>query len=240
GGADRLDVVRGRDDRGARLAEELRRRAVGRHRREDRPLGGEVLEDLPGEDAPPAAAGLRDEQEERLRVALELERAPPRHVRVQLEPVAEPELLRPVAVGRAEVADEARDDVEAAPGERLQERPRAALAEEAPGVRDPEALGAVVLEPGEVVEVAAVRDRYDPAFWLERAHLLGDRIRDGDDRVRGARHRPSDRALAALLHAHEAALRPPVRVRAERVAEVGDPARARLLRRGADEVDGAR
>src|SRR5207244_13184462 len=102
----------------------------------------------------------------------------------ELEPGAEPEPFGPRAVGRAEVADEARHDVEVAPGERLQERPRAALAEEAPGVRDPEALGRPVLEPSEVVEVTAVRDRHDTALRLERAHLLGDRVRDGDDRVR--------------------------------------------------------
>ena len=55
------------------------------------------------------------------------------------KPVAEPERLRPLAVGRAEVADEARLDVEPRLGERRQERPRVALAEEAAGVGDPEA-----------------------------------------------------------------------------------------------------
>ncbi len=81
------------------------------------------------------------------------------NVRDQLEPVAEPEALGPLAVGGAEVADEAGDDVEPRLGERGQERPRVAPAEEAAGVRDPEAGRVAVLEPGEVVEVAAVRDR---------------------------------------------------------------------------------
>ena len=87
----------------------------------------------------PAAAGLRDQQQQRLRVALELERAAARRVRDQLEPVAEAERLGPLAVGRAEVAEEARDDVVEAELQRGQERPRVALAEERAGVRDPEA-----------------------------------------------------------------------------------------------------
>ena len=48
---------------------------------------------------------------------------------------------RPLAVGGAEVADEARDDA-VDPRERGQERPRVALAEERAGVRDPEPLAA--------------------------------------------------------------------------------------------------
>ena len=112
------DVVRRRDDAGAGLADQLRGGAVRRHGGEDRPLGGEVLEHLPGEDAAAAAAGLGDQQQQRLGVALQLERAAARHVRDQLEPVAEPERLRPLAVGRAEVADEAGDDVEPGVGER--------------------------------------------------------------------------------------------------------------------------
>ena len=107
------DVVRCGHDAGARLADQLRRGAVGRHGGEDRPLGGQVLEDLPREDAAAAAARLGDQQEQRLRVALQLERAPARDERVQLEAVAELEALRPLAVGAAEVADEARDHVEA-------------------------------------------------------------------------------------------------------------------------------
>ena len=77
----------------------------------------------------------------------------------QLQPVAEAELLDPLAVGRLEVAGEAGHDVvQAGGGERGEERPRVALAEEAARVSEPEALARAVLEPGEVVEVAAVRD----------------------------------------------------------------------------------
>src|SRR5581483_2223414 len=98
-------------------------------------------------------------------------------VRDDLQAVGEPERLRPLAVGGAEVADEARDDVQPRLGERGQEGTRRALAEEAARVRDPEALAAAVLEPGEVVEVAAVRDRGHRAARRERPRLLGDRLR---------------------------------------------------------------
>src|SRR5207237_6393373 len=119
----------------------------------------------------------------RLGVALELERAPPRDVGVQLEAVAEAELLRPLPVGRSEVADEAGDDVEVGRRERLEKRPRTPLAEKAPGVGDPEALRRAVVDPGEVVEVAAVRDRPDRASRLEPPRLPGNRPRRVDDRV---------------------------------------------------------
>ena len=97
---------------GAGLADELRGRAVRRHDGEDRAARGDVLEDLPGEDALPAAARVGDEEEQRLRVALEAQRLRARRVRDELEAVAEVERLRPFAVRRAEVADEARDGVE--------------------------------------------------------------------------------------------------------------------------------
>ena len=132
---DPVDVLGRDDDAGAGLAQQLGRGAVGRHERQDRPLRGEVLEHLPGEHAAAAAAGLGDQQQQRLGVALQLERAPVRRVGDQLDAVDDPG--RPFAVGRAEVADEARDDAVDA-GERGQERPRVALAEERAGVRDPE------------------------------------------------------------------------------------------------------
>ena len=47
------DVVGRRDDAGAGLADQLGGGTVGRDDGEDRPLGGEVLEHLPGEDASP-------------------------------------------------------------------------------------------------------------------------------------------------------------------------------------------
>mgnify|MGYP003694605697 CR=1 FL=1 len=55
----------------AGLANQLGSRAVGRHDGEDRPPRREVLEDLPGEDTLAAAACIRDEQQQRLGVALE-------------------------------------------------------------------------------------------------------------------------------------------------------------------------
>ena len=45
---DPLDVVRGDDRAGAGLLQQPGGSSVGRDEREDRPLGGEVLEDLPG------------------------------------------------------------------------------------------------------------------------------------------------------------------------------------------------
>src|SRR5205823_237678 len=99
-------------------------------------------------DATAAAGRLGYEQQQRFGVALELERAAPRYVRVQLEAVAQPELLRPLPICGAEVPDEAHDDVEIGRGERLEERPRAPLAEEAAGVGDPEAAGRAVVDPG--------------------------------------------------------------------------------------------
>ena len=137
---ERGDVVGRRDHARAGLADQVGRRAVRRHGGEDRPLGREVLEDLPGEDALAAAGRLGDQEQERVRVALQLERGLPGGVRDQLEAISQAEVLRPLVVGRAEVAEEADDDVLVARlGERGQERARVALAEEAAGVRDPEA-----------------------------------------------------------------------------------------------------
>ena len=92
----------GDDDARARVAHELGRGAVGRDDGEDRPLRREVLEDLPGQDALAAAAGLRDQQQQRLGVALQLERAAARDVAEQLDAVAEAELLHELAIGSRE------------------------------------------------------------------------------------------------------------------------------------------
>ena len=136
-----------RHDPGSGLTDEIRRGAVGRHSGEDRALGREVLEHLPRQHSPPTSARFGDQQEESIGVALERERLAARHVRMQLEPVTEPERLRPLPIGDAEVADEAGDDVlEAGLCECGQERPRIALPEEAARVRDPKAVAAVVLQ----------------------------------------------------------------------------------------------
>ena len=98
-----------------------------------------------------------------------------------------------------------------------------------------------VVEPGEVVEVAAVRDRHDLPARREAARLVGDRVRDAGDRVGRVGDEPGDALVDLLLRAHGHALGAPVRVRDERVAQVGDPLRAgRLLHRRADEVDRVR
>src|SRR4029077_3251594 len=98
-------LVLGRDDdASAGLADELRGHAVGRHRGQNGPLGGEVLEDLPARDDLAAGWRGRPQEQVRLRAALQLERAPMRQVVHQLEPVAQVELLHPLAVDRAKVA----------------------------------------------------------------------------------------------------------------------------------------
>ena len=150
----------GADDPRPGLPDQLGRGSVGRDGGEDRPPDRDVLEDLPREDALAPAACVGDQQEERLRVPLQRERLGARRIREKLEAVAEPQPRGPVAVGLAEVAQEAGDDVELGVVQRLQERPRVAAAEEAPRVRDPEAVGRPALEAGDVVEVGAVRDRH--------------------------------------------------------------------------------
>ncbi len=159
-GADSGHVLRADDDPGAGLAQKPRRLAVRRDGRQDRPLGGEVLEDLPGEHGPAAPFRFRDQQEERLGVPLQLQRLAMARVRDELEAVPQPQPVRPLAVGGAEVADEAGNHVQARFGERGQERTGASPADEAAGVRDPEALGGRVVEPLEVLVVAAVGDRH--------------------------------------------------------------------------------
>ena len=78
------------------LADQVGGGAVRRHGREDRPLRGEVLEHLPGEDTATAAVGLGDQQQQRIRVPLQGERRVARRVLVQLEPVSEVECLGPL------------------------------------------------------------------------------------------------------------------------------------------------
>ena len=120
--------------------------------------------------------------------------------------------------------------------ERAEERLRVALAVEVARVRDPQPVARVMLEPGEVVEVAAVRDRHDLRLRLERAHLLRDRVGRRDDRVRLRRDEPPDSTDGLLLHLREPRLvAAPVRMGRERIAQVGDPGRAgRPLHRGAE------
>ena len=60
----------------------------GGHGGEDRALGGQVLEHLAREDALSPPVRLRNEQQERVRVALEGKRLAVREVRDELEPIA--------------------------------------------------------------------------------------------------------------------------------------------------------
>ena len=151
---------------------------------------------------------------------------------IELEPVAEAEPFGPLAVGRPEVADEAGDDVEPGLGQRGEERPRVAPAEEAAGVRDPEARRGMVARSRR-----SRRSRAPFAIVTTRplgsnaACLLGDRVGSGDDRVGVARDEPRDAVLALLLDPGQPPLvAAPVRVGDERVAEVGDPAGCRSRR----------
>ena len=75
------------------------RRAVRRHDREDRPAGGEVLEDLPGEDALAPAARVGHEQEQGLGVALEPKRLRARRYGISSSRSPSPSDSRPLAVG---------------------------------------------------------------------------------------------------------------------------------------------
>ena len=130
-----------------------------------------------------------------------------------------------------------RHDVEPRVGERLEERPRVAPPEEAAGVREPEPLGRRPLEPHDVVEVAAVRDRHDRPARAERPRLLGDRLRDARDRVGARGDELRDTSVRRRLRLGRHGVGAAMGVRDERVAEIGDPACARRAgdRRG-DEV----
>ena len=192
---------------------------------------------LPERTPLPRPSSLGDQQEQRLRVALERQGLGARRIREELQPVAKPERLGPGAIGLAEVAEEARDDVEPRVGERLEKRPRVAASEEAPGVRDAEAVRGMALEADDVVEVGAVRDRHDRALRVERPRLLADRLRDADDRVGARGNEPRDALVQGRFRLRRRRVRPPVRMRDERVAEIGDPADAgRSLNRGRDQM----
>ena len=123
----------------------------------------------------------------------------------------------------------------------LQERPGIALPEEAARMRDAEARRRLVLEPGEVVEVASVCDHADAAACSEPSNLVRDRLRDARDRIRVARNQARDLLVRGLTRARRGRVVAPVLVRHERIPEVGDPAGSRrALNRRADEVHRAR
>ena len=168
---DRVDVVGRRDHARARLADQVGGGAVGRDGGEDRPLGGEILEDLPGEDALAAAARVGDQQQQRLRVALQLERAA-RAARTGSARAGRRGRASPPTRGR-------RSGSRRRSGRRRPSSSRASAGRNGRGSRLPknEPVCVIrkrgprpVLEPGEVVEVAAVRDRrHRPARARARA-----------------------------------------------------------------------
>ena len=164
-----------------------------------------------------------------------------RRVRMELEPVAEPERLCPLAVGRAEVADEAGDDVQLRVRERLQERPRVALAEEAARVRDREAARRAGTR---APRSRRSRSRSGSSRPLLAARARAPRRRSRPPRPRSRRlcgHDAGDRGCSRLLGPDGEALGAAVRMSGDRVAQVGHPARVgQALDGGADEVDRVR
>ena len=107
-GRDRSLVVGIGDPGRAGVAQQRRGVALGRHEREDRALGGEVLEDLARDDREPAAAGARHEQQEDVGRPHGGERLGVRPEALERERIAEAEAERPLAIGRPQLAQEGR------------------------------------------------------------------------------------------------------------------------------------
>ena len=189
----------------------------------------------------PAPARVGHEQEQRLGVALEAER---------LRARARTGSARAGRPGRGDSAH-SRSVVRKSPANRATtSRPESCSAwRNGRGSRFPKKLPACVIrkrgdgrvvEPREVVEVAAVRDRAHDAAGAERSHLLRDRLGDARDRVRAAGDEPREPLVRRLARARRGGVGAPMLVGDERVAEVGDPARSgRALGGGAHEMDRA-
>jgi hypothetical protein len=90
-------------------------------------------------------------------------------------------------------------------------------------VGEAEALVAPVLEPGEVVEVAAVRDRDDAPARLEGPGLRGNRLGGGDDRVGLPGDEPRDTGSRLLLDERGSALVGPMGIESRRSATHATP-----------------
>ena len=206
----------------ARLADQLRCRTVGWNSREDRAADREVLEDLPRQHALATAACVRDQEEQRLRVALKRERGRARRVGISSSRSPRPSRSAHSRSAERKSPRNRAIDVESGVGERLQKRLRVSLAEEASGMSDPEARRRCVAEPCDIVEVAPVRDRDDPAARREAPHLVCDRIGDARDGVGASRHEPCHALVDPLLRAHR-----------RRSRRAGADARTRESRRSA-------
>ena len=235
---DPVDVVGRRDDARAGLTDQLRRRASAARRRGSaaRPPGTRT----PSRTArPDRAARLGNQEQERVGVALERERSR-RGTGGQLEPVAQAERLRPTR-GRAtrksptkRATTSSRPD-SAAP----QKRPRVALAEEAAGVRDPEAVA-------RVYSIPAKSSKSPPLVIVTTRRRIEARVSSAiasearDDRVGLTRDEPRDAGSRLLLHARARRSDVAVRVRAiesRRSATQRAPVDAD---RGADQMHRAR
>ena len=219
--------------------------AVGRDDGEDRPLCRQVLEHLPREHAAPAAAGLGDQQQERLRVALQLERragaAPAAAARAGRRGRAR----RPIR-GRSSGSRRANRTTTSSSPELLQRRRNGR------GSRLPKNEPACVIRkrsegrrssPAKSSKSAAVRDRDDARRTAARSRISSAMASETqDDRVGQARRRAArPRLLSCSFVRTSATLAAPVRVRDERVAQVGDPGGAGgTLHRGTDQVHGRR
>ena len=231
---DGADVVGVGDPREPGRAEQVGGDPLGRDERQHRPLGRQVLEELAREHAQPEPAGPRDQEQQRVSALHGGERLVVGQKAVDAKSRAQPERLGPLPIGRAKPAHEARLDhlaqlrpVGQEPGERLEERPRAPHAEEEPGVEDPQAVRRRVLEAGELVEVAAVRDhRARRAGRGQRPRLVGDRLGHGRERRDAREGAPRHRLEHGPLGADAAPVVAPVRVGEPRVAQVGDPRHA--------------
>ena len=98
-----------------------------------------------------------------------------------------------------------------------------------------------VLQPREVVEVAAVRDDADGSARTETPHLVRYRLRDARDGVGLACDEAGDLLQRGLPGARGCRVVSAVLIRHEWIAKVGDPAGAGcLLDSCPDEVDGRR
>ena len=211
----------------------------GRNEREDRPLGREILEHLPREDAAPAPARIGNQQEQRVGFPLHRERRAARHVVDELHPVAELEALEELTVRGAEVADEPHGDIlELRVGERLEERLRVALAEERPCVgraagdrsaRTSRPAKSSKSQPFAIVTTRPFGSSARVSSVIASAAVTIASAWRATSCATPARAFSFTKAAGTFVRA--------VRVQHDRVAQVGDPGRARrLLHRRPDQV----
>src|SRR5205807_3120533 len=115
------------DDARVRFANEARSGTAWRHGGEDRPSGGKVLVDLAGGHVDSTVADVREQEEQGIGPALQLERAAMGNEWLELDPVAETEGAHPARVSGAKIPDEAGDHVVIDLRQSCQEGPRIAL-----------------------------------------------------------------------------------------------------------------